>query len=175
MIERGNTIKVGFKWWYGGAHRLATELGFPRTDIVYSSGDITGQDYSTNHYLLYIFAISTLLYISESSPDYKLFRKLLFKSAKYFVAKAVNFFGNMWRVVVGTMPSGHYVTSHANSYILSWLFWSYVYAVHMRNPLLRIFSRFKNKDGFSNMLLILNILFVSLSMGTTMSVLFREI
>jgi len=121
--------------------QLALELGYPRKDICYGTADITGQDYSTHYYLIYMAAWASLLYIAPNSRDYKLYRYLLRKAVDAMIAKPVNFFGNMWRVVVGTVPSGHYLTSHINSYILAWLFWSYIYGVHIRNPQSKILQR----------------------------------
>jgi hypothetical protein len=138
MIERGNTICVGFKWWHGGAHTFATELGYGRDDITYGGGDIKGQDYTTPHYMLQLFIASTIPYIDPKSPDYELFMYMLRQAGDHLVAKYVNFDGAMWRWVIGTMPSGHYTTSHANSWILAVYWWAYVYGVHLRHPRARI-------------------------------------
>jgi len=141
LVERGNTIKVGFKWWYGGAHVYATELGYPRKDIKYDTGDVKGQDYTTQQAALRMFAVTALLYINPGAPDYALYLYLLETQMDYLIAKLVNMFGNMWRWVVGTMPSGHFCTSHGNSWILAMYFWSYLCSVHLRNPLAKLLVR----------------------------------
>jgi len=134
LVERGNTIKVGFKFWHGGAHNFAAELGYPREDIIYNTGDIKGQDYTTHHFCLRLFSYTSLLYIDKESEDYELYLYLLEHCADYIVAKMVNMFANMWRWIVGTMPSGSYVTTTGNSFILAMYFWGYICSVHLRNP-----------------------------------------
>jgi hypothetical protein len=146
LLERGNTITIGFKWWFGGAQTFASELGYGRADVFYSGGDIKGQDYTTPQYMLNMFVASTLVYLDPSSPDYELFKYVLRHCGDYLVAKLVNFTGNMWRWVVGTMPSGHYTTSHCNSWILAVYFWAYVYGVHVRNRKAGIL--YKTQSGF---------------------------
>jgi len=147
MIERGNTICIGFKWWQGGAHTLATELGYGRDDITYGGGDIKGQDYTTPHYMLQLFIASTIPYVDPTSPDYELFLYMLRQAGDHLVAKFVNFDGAMWRWVIGTMPSGHYTTSHANSWILAVYWWAYVYGVHLRHPKARILVKVNETFG----------------------------
>lgn len=141
LIERGNTICIGLKWWYGGAHEFATELGYGKPDISYSGGDIKGQDYTTHAWALGLFSASGLAYVNPHSPDYKVYKKMAEACSNHLEAKFVNFTKNMWRWVVGTMPSGHAVTSHGNSWILAMYWWSYVYGVHERNPRAKILIR----------------------------------
>lgn len=141
LLERGNTICIGLKWWYGGAHTFVTELGYGRKGVKYFGGDIRGQDYTTRHFLLQFFMISALVYFDRRSPDYKWFKKMVYQNADYIVAKLVNFFGDMWRFIIGTMPSGHFVTSHGNSWIFAVLWWAYVFGVHERNPRAKILVR----------------------------------
>lgn len=145
LVERGNTICIGFKWWGGGAFQIATEMGYGRPGIHYHSGDIKGQDYTTPQYMLNLFIASTLAYIDPQSPDYELYSYMLRQCGDHLVAKLVNFTGSMWRWIVGTMPSGHYTTSHCNSWILAVYWWSYVYGVHVRNPRAQILMRVNNE------------------------------
>jgi len=143
LLERGNTICIGLKWWYGGAHQFATELGYGRPDIHYFGGDVKGQDYSTHSYSLGLFTAAGIAYVNPSSPDYNVFMTMMRQNSAHLEAKFVNFVGNMWRWVVGTMPSGHWVTSHGNSWILAMYWWAYVYGVHERNPRARLLIRTK--------------------------------
>jgi len=141
LVERGNTICIGLKWWYGGAYSFVRELGYGRKDIHYFSGDLKGQDYSTHSYSLGLFAAAGMAYVHPNSPDYDLYNYMMRQNTDYLQAKFVNLVGNMWRWIVGTMPSGHAVTSHGNSWILAMYWWSYVYGVHERNPRAKILVR----------------------------------
>jgi len=132
MFERGRMIKVGMRWWHGGAQYFADQMHYKNPDMVYFDGDYEGLDTTIPKKLLEMYSYSAALYY-ENVTD-KDFAALLNLTSSNLAVKLVHLFGSIWKVIVGTMPSGAKETSHGNSWIVGLLFFAYVEYVKLTKP-----------------------------------------
>jgi len=127
--ERGNLIKIGTTWWYGGAERFAEEMRYQDPNMRWFDGDFRGLDRTLNRQLLNLYLFSSLVYWDfgrMSAGSIRLLKALLNFIAKSISIKSVNVFGRQWFTMYGGMPSGIYETSHGDSWIVAFLFFLFV-------------------------------------------------
>jgi hypothetical protein len=126
MFERGRMIKVGHRWWHGGAWELAKQMKYFDTKMVYSDGDFKGLDVTIVMFLLGLYETQAAVYIDREHSDNSLFDALLKIATNCLCAKISHIVGQVWKVIFGIMPSGAFETSHGNSWIVGLLWWAYV-------------------------------------------------
>jgi len=134
MFERGRMIKIGLKWWHGGAFVLAEQLNAFTNDMVYSDGDFKGLDTTENRILLELYSSQALVYYDPNSPHFELFLHLLGIATENLSVKLVHLFARVWKIIIGVMPSGAFETSHGNSWIVGLLWWTYFEYVFAKYP-----------------------------------------
>jgi hypothetical protein len=132
-VERGNVIRIGMTWWYGGAYDFAKYFRYDKGDTIWYMGDFTGLDSSIKFQLLMLYSYSAKYYY-RTGGDEKLYDYLLGKSAIHLSAKITNVFGRVWRYMFGVMPSGAYETSHGDSWIVALLYFTYFLMMSIKYP-----------------------------------------
>jgi len=125
MFERGRQIKVGLRWWHGGAEYFAKQMKYDDPTMVFSDGDFDALDTTIHRVLLELYETQASIYYKTGTPDYPLFMILLQQATSNLSVKLVHVFSKVWKLMLGVMPSGAYETSHGNSWIVGLLFWTY--------------------------------------------------
>jgi len=136
-LECGPVIKIGIKWWYGGAYYLAKQLNCDVPDMFWVDGDIDAFDKSIMDVWLYIYIVSCRYYYNvETMVDKQrlLFEELLKILTYHFVNKVVLHVGDFWTLLKGVMYSGGKETSHGDSFILALYFYIYINVIIDENP-----------------------------------------
>jgi len=136
-IERGRMIKIGFRWWYGGAEDLAKQMQYNSGKYVYFDADFKGFDTTVKMFLLFLYSTQLAYYhdFRKMEPeDVRIFKVLLKICTTVLSIKVVHTFGSMWRMMFGVMPSGAFETSHGNSWIVGFTFFHYLATVMIQNP-----------------------------------------
>jgi len=62
--ERGKCIKIGIKWWFGGAWKFAQQLLYDNDLVIYADGDISGFDKAVKDWQLYAYMASYIRYVN---------------------------------------------------------------------------------------------------------------
>jgi len=148
-IERGtknkpSAIYIGRSMWGGGAHRLAISMKYDSPDHEWGHADFRGLDTTIKAFFLGLMVTEIHRYVDiGQSPDQSyLFLCYLLKYCGINLAcKICSYFGDVWRAVVGVMPSGSFITSHGDSWmvLLGWcLFISRVIATHVLGDDIRL-------------------------------------
>jgi hypothetical protein len=134
MIERGKMIKIGMKYFYGGAQLFANQMRYNDPTMVYGDGDFKSLDTSIHRVLLELYETHAAVYVDPKSPDYSLFLFMLQLATENLSVKLVHVFARVWKVMFGVMPSGAFETSHGNSWIVGLIWWTYVEWVMSKFP-----------------------------------------
>jgi len=148
-IERGtknrpSAIYIGRSMWGGGAQRLAISMKYDSPDHEWGHADFRGLDTTIKAFFLGLMVTEIHRYVDmECTPiDSYLFLCYLLKYCGINLAcKICSYFGDVWRSVVGVMPSGSFITSHGDSWmvLLGWcLFISRVIATHSLGDEIRL-------------------------------------
>jgi len=115
-FERGKVIRIGMKWWNGGALYVAKLLKYDSPDQCFGMGDFTKIDKHIKRQFLQIYSSESLRYMKEYDPFFMALHKY---TAESLAVKIVHLVAGKWVVMDGVMPSGHYDTSHGDSWIVS--------------------------------------------------------
>lgn len=127
-IERGSLIKIGFRWWKGGAYELAKQLRYTE-NVTMGKGDVKKMDKHIKRHLLNLFSSENLRYYNFSDVDKThgdFFKELVEWAGDSLAVKVVNTVGDRFVVMNGVLPSGAYETSHANSWIMGYLYFLFL-------------------------------------------------
>jgi len=136
-MERGRVIRIGMKWWHGGAQDLAEILRYKDPDMKWDDGDVSGFDLSLNKFLIEIYCSQAGIYYNFEDGDEEVYKLLLRQAMRHLSIRISHLYGNEWRILFGGMPSGAYSTSHGDSWILAFLYCLFVEWVKFTNPSLR--------------------------------------
>lgn len=118
-------IKIGMKWWYGGAQKFAEHLRYDSVGQVFSVGDFKYLDKTIKRQLLALYVAESDRYIdidAMSETDRKMYEILLKFTIDSISVKIVHVVADYWTVMDGVMPSGHFETSHGDSWIVGFMF-----------------------------------------------------
>jgi len=129
FFERGNLIRIGMKYWHGGAYELAKFLNYDNPDIFFFDGDIEGLDKKIKDWQLYLYIASGSRYFdwkSMNSRQVKVLKKLIRILMYHISNKVVLCTGTFWRIMRGVMYSGGKETSHGDSWIMGFVFCCYI-------------------------------------------------
>jgi len=127
-IERGKMIKVGLRWWHGGAQSYADQLRYNDPNMVFDDGDVETMDHSINAFFLSLYSQGVRVYfdfVNMTEEDTRIFNFFVNEACKYLNMKIVHLYDGVWVLVFGTLDSGVFQTSHANSWIMGLWFWMF--------------------------------------------------
>lgn len=121
--ERGDYIRIGQKWTYGGAQDFAVFLLAGHPDIVWHTGDFTKLDKTLKDFLLGYYVASGMGYFTVHQSQEKFFQDLFAILIEHVCVKIVNHVGGVWTIMRAFMYSGGFETSHGDSWcvFLIWL------------------------------------------------------
>jgi len=128
-LERNRIIRVGMRWWYGGAFLLFKQLNGDLPNMRYFYGDVTGLDKSISDWLLLLYCCNVYPYYNwkdMSEEDKEFLENLIIYWATNVCSKMVCHVGSFWRYMSGVMPSGCKETSSGNSWIMAFIFYTYI-------------------------------------------------
>jgi hypothetical protein len=137
LFERNNIIRIGMKWWHGGAELVYKFLNGDLPDMVWIDGDITGLDKHIQDWMLLLYCANAYPYFkwdSMSAADSKFLKNLLIFWASNVCCKLVCHVGGFWRFMAGQMYSGGKETSHGDSWIMAFLFYCYCEHIKRSHP-----------------------------------------
>jgi len=130
MLERGHNISVGMKWSRGGGDKLAERLGVKRGrewQRVFGDGDFDALDQNIHYIFIQLFYWMGGVYFKKDHKDYEIMMRIIKFLAQTVSARLVRFFQHLVAVVVGKMPSGCWMTSHGDSWIV--LLWFFIFGI----------------------------------------------
>jgi len=154
-FETGRVIMIGMKMFHGGAYELALKLNYNNPDIFWWDGDIKKFDKAVmDIWIMNYCANNRRYYDKDNMPDFvrKIFEKLMEDWGYHLTNKVVLFLDNIWRLIIGKVPSGALETSHLDSYALLCYFIFYLCYIMMNHPELdEVITEFMN-EGFIRIL-----------------------
>jgi len=119
-------IMIGHSWWHGGMQFFAERHGYKTPGRFYCSGDSTAYDTSVLDFFLNLYSQSVAVFYDIKDPFSKrFFKAILDEVTTRLSIKITQLIGNIWRIIVGGMPSGDYVTSNGDSWIICFCFFFY--------------------------------------------------
>jgi len=124
MKERG-MIRIGQKWVYGGAWKLAKVLGIDLTNCwlpLMVEGDVKKFDQTVQAIFVRLYMSTMLVHEDPNSPDYPAKKKLVEFLAKKLATRVTRIYGDLWGIHKGGVPSGCFNTSHMDSWIMGLYF-----------------------------------------------------
>jgi len=121
MLERGRMIRIGMSWWKGGGLQVFLDMNGDDPDMVYSDGDVSNYDMSVKRTFMEFYVGSAGVYNRESNVSH-VYRNLQKFVLRRLTRRMTHMYGNVWRVILGGMPSGAFSTSHGDSWILAAMF-----------------------------------------------------
>jgi len=134
LKERGNMIRIGSKWVYGGAWALALALGLSKEDLeklILVEGDVKNFDQTVHEIFVRWYMMLMLLHEDPKSPDYAAKKKLAEFVAKNMSVRMVRLFAEFWVMLVGGVGSGWFNTSHMDSWVMAMYLWLFaVYTLY---------------------------------------------
>jgi len=132
LEQNCKNIMIGFKWDQGGALLLAQLNHYDSDDVEWGTGDFSKLDTTLKKMLLQLFTTESMRYVkNEGTKDHMFHEKLVQYVAKYLGSKVTHMFGDLWRLVLGTMPSGVFETSHGDSWIVLLIYYLFIiYTLH---------------------------------------------
>jgi len=136
-FERGNVIRIGMKFWHGGAYDLARYLNYNIPRMFFGDGDIEALDKKVKDWELYLYIASSCRYFNWKKMNRSQRRMLerLIRKLMYFISsKVVLHAGTFWRFMTGVMYSGGLETSHGDSWIMALIFFLYLNHVISQHP-----------------------------------------
>jgi len=129
FIERGNMIRIGSKYPFGGAYEFAKFMRFDIEGMLYITGDIKGLDKKIKDWQLMLYILAGKRYFNwkNFTPRQRNLVRKLFRILSYNIAhKVVLHVGGFWRFMRGFMYSGGKETSPGNSWILALAFYCWI-------------------------------------------------
>jgi len=151
IIERGPMIKIGHKWWHGGAQILAEQMRFDDPEMEWWDGDVKGLDTTIKLKMLVLYMTQGSIYYNfdKMTPEnVRIYRQFLRVSTYNISVKVVHIFGKIWRIMYGVMPSGVFDTSHGDSWIVGCLFFLYLAELMAKYPQYRAEIKLGLKNGW---------------------------
>jgi len=150
-FETGRVIMIGMKLFHGGAYELALKMNYNNPDIFWAHGDILKFDKSVMDVWIMNYCATNRRYFDhEKMPPNirRVFEKMLKDWGYHLTNKVVLFIDNIWRFLIGVVPSGALETSHLDSFVLLCYFCFYVLVVILEHPELEeVIMEFFN-EGF---------------------------
>jgi hypothetical protein len=125
-VERGKYIKIGQRWWHGGALAFAVENNYLDADMTIDEGDLRAQDQHLVLPLIELFSYSSLLYFNKDLGDYDFLVENVREAAKNLGVKQLHLMGQIFCLLVGKIPSGAFETSMCDSWYLVLLFFIFL-------------------------------------------------
>jgi len=126
IIEVGNMIMVGMKWARGGVDHFADIFGVKdgdESEYVFSDADFDKLDKKIHQVYMRMFEDSALVYYNKEDPMYPHMVRIAQYLAQRCSQRITHVFGQLWAVIEGGMPSGRWMTSHGDSWIVGlWFF-----------------------------------------------------
>jgi len=120
------SIAIGSKWTKGGAQHFMNYFKVKFGEEwkrASGDGDIDKLDQSIHYIWLQFFVTMGGVYADSSHPDYSWYMSMVAECAKRLSVRLVHFFADLWAIVIGKMPSGAWMTSHGDSWIMAlWYF-----------------------------------------------------
>jgi len=120
------SIAIGSKWTEGGAQHFMNYFKVKYGEEwkrAAGDGDIDKLDQSIHYIWLQFFVTMGGVYTNSNHPDYQWYMDMVAECAKRLSVRLVHFFADLWAIVVGKMPSGAWMTSHGDSWIMAlWYF-----------------------------------------------------
>lgn len=135
LIFRGDTIRIGMSWFFGGAQKLWEHLYVDGG--LADDGDFTKMDKTIKAILLSLHVTGGVMFLdfSKMAPDDVRMYKIALKILSYIrVTKVTRINGNIWVVVKGIMPSGVLETSDGDSWVVAFLICMFVEYVREQDP-----------------------------------------
>jgi len=135
-INRGDVIRVGMPWFFGGAYKLYIYLN-NCPGMTFDEGDFAKIDKTIKAILLALHVGSGYMYLDLDSmtvDDARIYRIALKILAKIRIVKVTRLEGNQWVVMTGVMPSGSFETSDGDSWIVVLLVCCWVEHLRETNP-----------------------------------------
>jgi hypothetical protein len=147
-LERGGQIRVGDTWWNGGGFRLMKYLKATPEQIrkivekygveytpIFGDGDIKGLDLGIKRFFLELYTITGGLYYKfDDHLDERTYKIIVQHCLQAIAARVTHLYGDEWRIIKGAMPSGSYITSHGDSWIMMLMFTIFIQSVWEKNP-----------------------------------------
>jgi hypothetical protein len=121
LVERWNGICIGMKWAKGGAQEFANQFKMEEGleyQVKFDDGDFTAIDQTEHYVFLQLFYTMGGIYFDPKHEHYDLLVRILDYVAKTISARVVHLCNRMWAIIVGEMPTGAWMTSHGNSWIV---------------------------------------------------------
>jgi len=136
MVERGKMIRIGMPWWRGGALQLYEVMQGDDSCMRYSDGDVANYDMSVKRAFMEYYVGSAGVYFKKDQYTY-VYQNLQKFVLRRLTRRMTHMYGNVWRIILGGMPSGAYSTSHGDSWILGAMFFFFFEYVRAMNPAFR--------------------------------------
>jgi len=137
LVERWNGICIGMKWAAGGAQEFAKQF-YVEEGLEYQvkldDGDFTALDQTIHYVFLQLFYTMGGIYFDPKHEHYALMVRILDYVAKTISARVVHLCNRMWALIIGEMPTGAWMTSHGNSYIVLLYFFLYCIMQSLKMP-----------------------------------------
>jgi len=145
-FERGRVIRIGSSWKHGGADALAYALGI-RTILealepVMVEGDVTNFDQRVLAHLTNMYLSFGLIYDDPDDPWYPQRRLITEYLIRHMMCRIVHLLGPVWAIQTGGVPSGCQNTSHMDSWVMAFWFFSFLLRADVQDDCRPAASRF---------------------------------
>jgi hypothetical protein len=135
LLERGDVIRIGQKWYCGEAQRFAQYMHAFSDKMVWYTGDFKKLDKSIRDWMLSLYVATGRNYFyTDSMSDDDFVDKLFAILCERINIKLVNHIGGVWTLMRAFMYSGGYETSHGDSWCVLLAFCLYVVYTADRFP-----------------------------------------
>lgn len=125
-LERGDWIRIGQKWNYGGAQEFAKFLNAFSDDMVWHFGDFSKLDKSIKDYLLSFYVSSGQAYFRTDVNGKQFLEHLFVLLCERICVKIVNHVMGAWSLMLSFMYSGGFETSHGDSWCVLLVWFLYI-------------------------------------------------
>lgn len=128
-IEKGNMIKIGMNWYKGGAQHIAEYMHYLKK-MIYGTGDVTGLDLSLLAPLISLYYAAGVHYYDLKTFAVEMRALFLWirKNVSIHMHQHLSqLFGSLVVWLNGMIASGHYLTSHADSWCMAFLFVAFIF------------------------------------------------
>jgi hypothetical protein len=132
-VERGNHIRIGLNWFYGGALSVADHMNYYMLAMLWGELDFRSLDKTIKMQLLAIYT-SMAGYYYKKDGDWRIYDKIRNRALRSLCMKIFHVYGGLWRILFGVMPSGAYETSHGDSWIVLFIYFLFFCTVMEEYP-----------------------------------------
>jgi len=148
-LERGKMIKIGLRWWHGGAQKYYYQMQGDDPYMRFFDGDFKNFDMRIHRILMELYCICGGIYFdfSRNRPEDRAYKLLLKATIKWLTQRLTHMFGDIWKMIIGCMPSGAWDTSHGDSWICGFLFWLFFELQFELNPHRRVNMNYYFANG----------------------------